>query len=285
MNNQTRSESSRRAYWTEQTESACGFMAKMRDYPVKECGETLVPLRQAVKDARLTVKFSDKQLAGKYDHIFYLREGLVKKFLAVAKEMNNLGWFLKVEDCFRSRVMQKCVGLQKSVFDQILKAVIWENNGKVPAPELMLRRLMAFIAASPKTGTHLSGSALDISVYHAGSLRPLDRGAPYQEISELTFMNSPFIPKTATHNRLKIRTILEKYGFMPYPFEFWHFSQGDAYSEYLTNSGKPARYGAIDFNLFSGNVTVIGNPETPLYSLDEIGVQIEAALSRLSKKN
>lgn len=281
MNDLNKNETARRAYWIEQVELAYDFMNKMHEYPVMECGEPMLSLRQAVKGARLTVKFSDTKIAEKYEHIFYLREGLIKKILAAASEMNNRGWFLYVEDCYRSRAMQRDIGLQKHIFDFILQKVIWENDGEIPSPELLFRRLTAFIATAPKIGTHLSGSAIDLSVYKAKNLSELDRGGTYTEISESTFMDSPFISDTAAENRREIRKIMKKHGFMAYPYEFWHFSQGDAYSEYLSKSGKAARYGAVSFDLSSGKVTPIDNPEKPLLSMDKIQENIEAALNRL----
>jgi D-alanyl-D-alanine dipeptidase len=284
MDNQHKDEAARRSYWTEQMEQAHNFMDKMLAYPVKECGEPLVSLRQAVKSARLTVEFSDTLINKKYKRIFYLRESLIKPFLKVAKEMNNRGWVLRVEDCFRSRAMQKNVGLPKKIFDSILEKVIWENNGKLPSPELMYRRLTAFIATCPKIGTHMSGSAIDISICRADNLRDLDRGKPYLEMSELTFMESPFISAQAAKNRAEINRIMNKNGFMPYPYEFWHFSQGDAYSEYLINSSKPAKYGPVDFNLSDESIAPIENPEEPLHSMESIQSNIEAAFERIKKK-
>lgn len=270
-----------RSYWVEQMEQAYSFMEKMLAYPVEECGERMVSLRQAVKNARLTVIFSDSKIAGKFERVYYLREGLIKNFLATAKELNNRGWFMKVEDAYRSRGMQQYAGLQNFIFDFILQKVIWENNGKVPSPEVMYRRFSAFIATSPKAGTHMSGSAVDISVCNAGSLCNIDRGADYLEMSELTFMDSPFISAKARKNRREISNIMEKHGFMAYPYEFWHFSSGDAYAEYLLDSGKPARYGAINFNTANGSVSPIENPETPLHSMNTIQDKIDSAVKRL----
>ena len=283
MNMYKNDEDVRREYWNEQVELAHDFMDKIHEYPVKECGEPMVSLRQAVKDARLTVKFSDTKIADKYDRVFYLRKGLIPKILAVAKELNDRGWFLKVEDCFRTRTMQKYVGLQDCIFDLILQKVIWENNGTPPSPEFMFRRLKAFIATTPKTATHVSGSAIDISVYQACNLKELNRGGPYLEMSELTFMDSPFISQEENTNRHEIKRILKTHGFIAYPFEFWHFSQGDAYSEYLTKSGKEARYGAINFDLSSGQVTALDNPKKILCSMDVIQEKIESALTRINK--
>ena len=59
-------------------------------------------------------------------------------FLNAARKMNDRGWFIHLEDAYRSAPMQTA--------------------------ELMLRRLSAFIAIGPKLGTHMSGSAIDISL-------------------------------------------------------------------------------------------------------------------------
>lgn len=281
MNDHKIDDASRREFWHKQMESARDFIQKMHEYPVAECGEIMLSVRQAVKDARLTVKFSDTKIADKYERVFYLREGLIENFLAVAREMNNRGWFLKVEDCFRTRNMQKYVAMQNCIFDTILQKVIWENNGEVPSPELMFRRLSAFIANNTKSSSHITGGAIDISVYQASNISKLELGGAYLDMSELTFMDSPFISATATENRCAIDTILKKHGFTPYPFEFWHFSQGDSYAEYSTKSGKDARYGAVHFDLQSGQVIPLDEPDKTLYSIDEIQKKMESSLKRI----
>lgn len=283
MTDYTRDEASRREYWRAQMEAAYAFTEKIKKYPLTECCEPMVSVRQAVKDARLTVKFSDTKIADKYERVFFLRKGLIKNFLAVAKEMNNRGCFLKVEDCFRTRNMQRYVGLQDSVFDAVLKKVIWENNGEAPSPELMFRRLNAFIAITSKIAPHISGSSIDISVYQASNLSEMDCGGSYLEISELTFMDSPFISQEESKNRKEIKRIMKTHGFIAYPFEFWHFSQGDAYAEQLTKSNNNARYGAVHFDLTSGQIVPLDKQDMPLYSMDEIQEKIESALTHINK--
>lgn len=281
MNNHTNNETERRKYWSKQVELAYDFMQKVHEYPVTECGEPMVSMRQAVKDARLTVKFSDTKIADRYKRVFYLREGLIKNFLAVAKELNDRGWFLKVEDSFRTRNMQRHAGFQNSVFNTILKKVIWEHDGATPAPELMYHRLNAFIANSARSCAYITGSAIDISVYQASNLSQLDRGGRYLQISELTFTDSPFISEDALKNRREIKRILKKHGFIAHPFQFWHFSQRSAYTECFMKSGEDARYGAINFDLNSGRIVPIENPENPLYTLEQVQEKIESAVKRI----
>ena len=281
MHTQRDDEEARRAYWTEQMESAYGFMGKMLEYPVEECGESLVSLPELVRTEGLVVEFLHTKIAGNYERLFYLREGLIEDFIAIAREMNDRRWTLKVEDGFRSRAMQKHVALQENVFDIILQRVIWEAKGELPNADLLFRRLTVLSATCPKIGTHMSGSALDVSVLRTEDLCEIDRGGSYIELSELTPMDSQFVSADATRNRTEITKLMQRHGFIAYPYEFWHYSKGDAYAEYLTNSGKPARYGPVDFDPPSGIITPITNPKDPLHSLDDVKINIELALSRL----
>jgi len=282
MNTHQENEEIRRDYWIKQMESAYGFMGKMLEYPVEECGEPLVSLPQSVMAGGGAVQYSQTRLAGSHERIFYLRRRLVEDIIAVSRQMNNRGWVLRVEEGFRSRVMQKDLALQESVFDNVLQRVIWETKGKIPGAKLMLRRLTALIAACPKIGTHMSGSAIDISVHRTDDLSEIDRSGSYLELSELTPMASPFASADAMRNRTEISEIMQQHGFIAYPYEFWHYSKGDAYAEHLTNSGSPARYGPVDFDIATGNITPISNPKEPLHSLGDIEKHIELSLNRIN---
>lgn len=283
MTTKKNNEEERRDYWTKQMESAYVFMDKMLEYPVKECGESLISLPEAVRTEGVAVQFSQLKLAGDHTRLFYLRSGLIDDFIAASREMNERGWTLRVEDGFRSRAMQKDLALQESVFDNILRTVIWEAKDKIPDPELMLRRLTVLIATFPKIGTHMSGSAVDISVFRTDDLSEIDRSGSYLELSELTPMASPFASVNAIQNRNEISEIMQRHGFIAYPYEFWHYSKGDAYAEYLTGSGNSARYGAVHFDVANGYITPIPNPKEPLHSLREIKNYIDLSLSRLNE--
>jgi D-alanyl-D-alanine dipeptidase len=271
----------RRAFWTTQLEAAHAFMQRMFEYPVKESGEPAVSLREAARAAGVTVVFSDTKIAGSYPRHFLLREGLIPAFVAAARDMNRRGWILKVEDGYRTTEMQKHLSLAPYVLDKVLAKVIWELGGEIPSPELFFSRLMVLTATAPKIGTHMSASAIDISVLRRGVGAELDRGGPYIEMSELTPMLSPFISAEATRNRAMISLVMGAHGFMAYPYEFWHYSQGDAYDEFLTGSGRPARYGAVDIDLETGRITPVANPRASLHTPADFQQAMEKALERL----
>ncbi|RYF73986.1 MAG: hypothetical protein EOO39_09405, partial [Cytophagaceae bacterium] len=84
-------------------------------------------------------------------------------------------------------------------------------------------RKLSLSATTAKTGTHVSGSAIDISVYSLEDGSEIDRGGPYLEMSELTPMKSPFVLESSLRNRQEITDVMAQHGFVAYPFEFWHY--------------------------------------------------------------
>lgn len=278
-------EVARRAYWTKQLEAAYTFMFEsILPYPVVECGEPFISLREAAAQADVVVAFSSLKHVNDLDRLFYLREGQIPNFLVAAKKMNELGWVLRVEDGYRTREIQKYLGLTPKVFDAVLQRVMWELEGKVPSPEFMFRRCTALVATVPKFATHMSGSAIDISVMNRNDpALEVDRGGPYIELSELTPMDSPFVSGVGRRHRKKITALMRDCGFVEYPWEFWHYSSGDAYDQFLRKTGKPAIYGAVDWDPVTNVVTPMADATAPLNSEEEIRTEIEAALQRLAK--
>ncbi|MCM8814472.1 MAG: hypothetical protein NC937_00295 [Candidatus Omnitrophica bacterium] len=272
--------SKKREYWTQQMEKGYRFMQKIMCYPVKENMEKLVDLQQAVKKSGVYVKFSSVARSTVSKPIFRIREGIVDSFLAAAEKMNKNGFLIKVEDAFRTRQMQNPLNRPQKVFDAIMKIILWECNGKIPEPDFIFKRISVLIATIPKIGTHMSGSAIDITILSMKTGKEIDRGEKYLAMNEKTFMNSIFISKKAKKYRHRFNQIMKKNGFYAYPFEFWHYSKGDAFAHYLTKSRKPAIYGPVDMIDDEGNVSPIRNLTEPLFPLDELRKRLYESLKR-----
>lgn len=272
----------RRRYWAEQMDAACLFMQKMAALPVEECGESMVSLPDAAAKAGAGIVFSTAKAPGGGNRLFYLRKGLVPSIVEAAREMERRGWRLKVEDAYRTVETQRLLALREDIFDTILVRTQWELGGRMPTTAETFKRVSALVATRPKVGTHMSGSALDISVLRRDGTE-LDRGGPYLELSELTPMDSPFVSPEAAANRRAITDLMARHGFFAYPSEFWHYSSGDVFSEHLSGSGRPARYGAVDMRLPGGEVEAISNPTEPLHSDADIAARIERSLKRLAE--
>ncbi|MGB9642095.1 MAG: hypothetical protein ACP5JO_04880 [Candidatus Ratteibacteria bacterium] len=149
----------------------------------------------------MRIKLSSVQRTKVSKPIFGLREVLVDNFLYAAEGMNRRCWIMKVEDVFRTRDMQNPLNRTGKTFDAIMKIILWECEGKIPEPEFIFRRLTELIATISKIGTHMSGSAIDISVISMKNGIEIDRGADYLEMNEKTFMESIFASKKAREKR------------------------------------------------------------------------------------
>ncbi len=276
-------EAARRAYWTEQLDLGYAMVEQLLEYPVEECGEPFASIPQAAEAAGVEILFSETKIAGDLDRIFFLRESLVEHVIAIAREMNERGWVLKIEDAFRTVEMQRQLVRKPEVFDAILRMCLWENGGERPSVDFMFRRAIVLVANIPKVGTHMSGSAIDVSVFRMRDGREVWRGGPYLEMSEKTPMRSPFITEEELKNRLEITAIMESHGFMHFPYEFWHFNQGDAGDHILNQTPGPARYGPVDWDPSTNRVTPVRDPLKPLNPLPQIEQAIQAALSRAER--
>lgn len=263
-----------RLYWKRQMQAAYQLMLAIQAHPVEECGEPLVGLPEAAKKAGLRLAFSLEKHVQGTERLFFLRSGLIAPFLEAAREFNERGWMLKIEDAFRTRFMQKHLALREEVFARIVEKVRWELKGEQPPLELLRRRIAALIAMSPKVGTHMAGSAVDVSVLRLEDGSELDRGAPYLELSEKTPMGSPFLPRQDRANRAAITRIMARHGFVAYPYEFWHYNRGDAMEACLRRSLKPARYGPVDVDPSNCTVTPIAEALEPLNRLDELAARL-----------
>ena len=276
-------EDARRAYWAEQMELGYALVEKLIAMPIDECGERFASIPAAAKAAGVEMRFSVSKIAGELDRVFFIRQSLVQQLVAIGREMNERGWILRIEDAFRSLEMQRQLGRRPDLFDAILQKCLWECGGVTPSPEFVSRRAIVLIANIPKIGTHMSGSAVDVSVLRRADGSEVWRGKPYLEMSEYTPMRSPFVDSDALRNRLEIAAIMEAHGFQHFPFEFWHFSQGDAIDHVLRGNPQPARFGPVAWDPLTNRVTPCEDPLRLLNPMSTLEEEIAAALRRCLK--
>ena len=272
-------ETTRRAYWAEQMEAGYELVQQILPFEVEECGEGLADIRAAAEAGGVKMLFSESKIVDELDRIFYIREGLVDDLIAVGRDMNECGWVLKIEDGFRTRDMQTRLGRKPEVFDAIVQKCEWEHSG-TPPPELVFRRALVLVANIPKTGTHMSASAVDISVFNRDDRAEIWRGGPYIEMSERTPMRSPFVSAEHLENRLTITAMMETRGFVHFPYEYWHFNKSDAMAHYLVGLSAPARYGPVDWDCETNTVEAYSDPLGLLNPLEKMEAEITAALER-----
>jgi len=275
----------RRTFWTEQMQLGYELVKQVSAFEVRECGEGFASLRDAAEKSAVEMLFSDSKIAGELDRVYFIRESLVQDVMDIGQQMNERGWILKIEDGYRSLQMQGQLVRKPELFDAILQKCIWEQGGEIPPVEMIFQRATVLVANIPKVGTHMSGSAIDISVFRRDDGSEVWRGNPYLEMSERTPMRSPFIEADALQNRLDITAILESHGFIHFPFEFWHYNQGDAMGQILSGQTSPARFGPVHWDSQTNRVTAVDDPLNPLNPLPVIELEIAAALQRAREKS
>ena len=276
----TPDDQARRAYWAEQMEQGYAIVQQLIAFPVEECGERFASLPEIAAEEGVEMLFSTTKIAGNLDRIYFMRESLAREVVEIGRDMNARGWILKIEEGFRTLEMQGQLVKKPEVFDVILQKCIWENGGTIPPVEMVFRRAIVMVANIPKIGSHMSGSAIDISVFHRDDGTEVWRGNAYLEISERTPMRSPFISPQDLENRLAITAMMESRGFMHFPFEFWHYNKGDAGGHILTGNPAPCRYGPVNWDPKTNEVTPVADLLTPLNPLPVIEKEIAAAFAR-----
>ena len=277
------SDQARRTYWTEQMELGYQLVEQIMAYPVSECGEGFASIPEAAEAAGVEMHFSKTKIAGDLDRVFFIRKSLVDDVIGIGREMNERGWILKVEDGFRTLEMQTSLVRKPEIFDMVLQKCVWEQGGEIPSAEFIFRRAIVLVANRPKIGTHMSGSAIDISVFRRDGSE-VWRGGPYLEMSEKTPMRSPFISEDELQNRLEITAIMESHGFMHFPYEFWHYNKGDAGAHILSHLPGLASYGAVNWEPETNRVTPVIDPFSPLNPLPVIATLIAQARDKLSSQ-
>lgn len=274
----TGDDQARRQFWRDQMEAAHAFMASVLAHRVEESGEGVASIDEAAAAAGVDIAFSQRPHANGGPRIYLLRESLIDDLLAVGEALTARGWRLVIEDGFRTCEMQRLLAESPKVVERVVERTVWETGEAHPPHDLLVRRLGALVASAPKVGTHMSASAVDVSVVDRRTGAELDRGGPYLEISERTPMASPFVTAAEREVRDVVTACMAERGFVAYPFEFWHYSKGDAFDALLGRSRATARFGAVDIDLATGRLEPIAEPTRRLSDLAELDRLLAQAL-------
>ena len=219
-------------------------MVGLSELSIDECGEPLVPILSGSGDSEMPLIVSEVNDAGHGPGIAYIRSGLLEPLRGVARKLRSQGLLLRVEHSYRSPGMQVDLVLSPVLIDRVVRMVKAETTLR-PKAELIYRRILGLVAATYRHGTHISGSAVDTSVIDLSTGEEVDRGGKYMTLTEITPMDSPFVSVQARENRQRITKVFEEFGFVAYPYEFWHYCRGDVIEQRVNNTYRPARYGPV----------------------------------------
>jgi len=212
--------------------------------PIIESNEKLIDI-ESILTPQCQVVFNRDLTSTGQERLFVLRQNLVTPLLLAAQEFNSLGYQLRLECCYRSLADQRHM-YEQSVIDTIKKYPKLSRDKIIQIAGVM-------IASTPDTAAHISGCAIDLSLLTLDN-QIVDLGQKYLQSAT----NFPNLSPEVKNNRQLLCSIMDKYGFANYPYEFWHFCQGDKI-EARIHGRDHAIYGPVLFDPETQITTPVAN--------------------------
>ena len=155
----------------------------------------------------------------------YLKDSLIvstpaaKALKEIQTKLMLSGLSLKIFDAYRpQQSVDHFVRWAKVMNDTLMKQLYYPN---VQKSELFT---LGFIAS--KSG-HTRGSTVDLSIVDVKTNKEVDMGSSYDFFGEKSHPFYKKITEAQMKNRMLLRTIMIKNGFIPYDNEWWHFTLKD----------------------------------------------------------
>ena len=152
----------------------------------------------------------------------YLKDSLIistpaaKALKKIQTKLMLSGLSLKIFDAYRpQQAVDHFVRWAEAVNDTLMKQYYYPDVKKLD----LFRR--GFIAS--KSG-HTRGSTVDLSIVDVKTNKELDMGSSYDFFGEASHPFFKNITPNQKKNRMLLRNIMIKNGFIPYDNEWWHFT-------------------------------------------------------------
>ena len=173
---------------------------------------TFVNLKEYSKDFVYDMKYAtdDNFLKAKvYDCAeCYLRLKTVKALIAANLDFQNLGYQIKIFDCYRPLSIQKRM---------------WEI---VPNP--------SYVANPAKGSIHNRGGAVDITIVDTDG-NSIDFGTSFDFFGKEASHSYKKLSRKIRNNRKFLRKVMEENGFKALESEWWHYGLADGLKEKVSN--------------------------------------------------
>lgn len=222
--------------------------SKLLKIHLKEKKGEFLFLPKIIKKNNIKIIYKDKKNS-------FLRKEVAEKLIKVAKIFNKKGFILSLESSYRS------LDEQKRRFIKRYKEMKRKFPKKTKVELLQLSNI--YTGGIPILSAHTAGAAVDVTLLNKkGKL--LNFGASYRHGDIESVTEYPYLPKKIIENRKILKKGMEKYGFVNYPFEYWHYSIGDVCATYLSKK-KYAKYGPVNYD-FKNKKLIFPKQTKDLYS-------------------
>ena len=171
-----------------------------------------------------TYNFIGERIDGYEEPCALLTKEAARALKSVANEMAVRGLRLKVFDAYRPACAVKHFVLW-GIEDQDIrmKPYFYPDLEK---QELFIRGYIA------KQSSHSRGSTVDLTLLDMKTGKELDMGSPFDYFGPISHPDSREITDEQYENRMMLKDLMTKEGFLPFDYEWWHFTlDGEPYPE------------------------------------------------------
>jgi D-alanyl-D-alanine dipeptidase len=177
------------------------FSIKGQDFVISKEYKDLVELKKVVPGIILDIKYATsdnfvKQVVYSSDRCF-IHKDVAVALKEVVTELNKRGLTLKVWDGFRPVAAQR---------------KFWEI---CPDPK--------YVSEPSKGGRHTRGTAIDCTLVDIKTGKELEMGTAFDDFTENASPSCTKVCEEAQSNRKILQTVMNKHGFAPVNWEWWHF--------------------------------------------------------------
>ena len=176
-------------------------------------------LPNAVIDARYASSnnFTGKPVDGYLANKCLLTRDTAIALRKVQKVLLKSKMTLKIYDCYRpQRAVDEFIAWTEDLSDQNTKAEYY--------PRISKDKLLGSYIAS-QSG-HSRGNTIDLSIMSLdqGNSNDIDMGSNYDLFDSISHTKTDLISSQQQKNRLLLKDAMEKFNFLNYELEWWHFS-------------------------------------------------------------
>ena len=166
-----------------------------------------------------TYNFIGERIDGYEEPCALITKEAARALKAVSTELLVQGYRLKVYDAYRPACAVKSFvlwGIEDQ--DVRMKEYFYPTMTK---DELFVKGYIS------KKSSHSRGSTVDLTLLDMKSGKELDMGSPFDFFGEISHPDYQGITAEQFENRMILRNAMVRNGFVPFDYEWWHFTLKD----------------------------------------------------------
>ena len=162
--------------------------------------------------------FVGERIDGYLDDCAIVTIECAKALKKVSDEISKYGYVLKIFDAYRPQMAVDHFVRWSRTSNDSMKRLFYNNINK---KEIFDNGYVSF------KSSHSRGSTVDITFYDLNNCCDLDVGGDFDLFDDISKYDSLNITDKQRKNRMFLRNLMIKYGFVPFDSEWWHFTLKD----------------------------------------------------------